>query len=111
MGRSVQLRFTEKGVTGVSPSTYEEFQGNVAPLSKGVPPEENRTRTEQYVLNWKAVGSERRSRCQHLVGVADPVRRLRRAARYRNTTPIVTIPVVAGSGVEEEGTVNTPEIA
>jgi hypothetical protein len=44
---------TEKGVTGVAPSTWEAFQERVARLyEQDAPPEEIRRRIEQCVRRW-----------------------------------------------------------
>jgi len=45
---------TEKGVTGVAPSTWEAFQGRVARLyEQNAPLEDIRRDVEQYVRRWK----------------------------------------------------------
>jgi hypothetical protein len=45
---------TEKGVTGVAPSTWEAFQERVARLyEQNAPQEEILRRIEQYVRRWK----------------------------------------------------------
>jgi hypothetical protein len=45
---------TEKGLTGVAPSTWERFQERVARLyEQNAPPEEIRQGVEQYVRRWK----------------------------------------------------------